>query len=163
MSKVFEVEKLMKELKALHKSFGEDISSDVLDLANYIVTKCTIEDRPTTNHELQAILFILQREALIYAASPIHNGMVEAWKEGPVIPIVHQQFKPQGYIRSYCSRDVEIKGTKYIDVVVSKVKGLRPQELAHEICKTNGAWHVTWTKSNGEIAEIPLYLIRKCG
>lgn len=108
--KVFEVEKELKEIKALHRPFGGDISTNVMDLANYIVTKCTIDGCPVSGHELQMILFILQREALVYAASSIHDGHFEAWKQGPVVPCVYYHFLPVGYLKSLCARNVEIKG-----------------------------------------------------
>lgn len=163
MSKVFEVERELKALKVAHKAIGEDISSNYMDLANYIITKCTVDNNPLTNHELQLIMYILQREALIYAASPIHDGRFEAWDQGPVIPEIYHHFLPTGFIRSYCTRDVVIKGQRYIDSVVVKAKSLKPQELEHEVRKVGGAWHTIRQKNDETLIQIPLFLIRRNG
>lgn len=53
---------------------------DALDIAKYIVDKCTIEKCPITNLQLQKILYFLQKKYLIDYGNCLFNDEIQAWQ-----------------------------------------------------------------------------------
>lgn len=151
------------KLKAEHKDSEGGISSAVMDIAKYIITKCTIDERPCTNEQLQVMLFLLQKESLIYLGMPIHHGVFQAWESGPVILEVHKEFMPTGYLKGFHRPTVPLKGTEFMDLVIEEARHMKPMELHNAGSKIGGAWHTTWNKHKPEIVDIPLYLIKAKG
>lgn len=162
MTKTRKVE-ILERLKLQCTTRPEGISSDVLELAKYIITKCTINDRPVTNDQLQHYLYLLQKETLTHISMPIHHGVFEAWDRGPVIPDVFNHFLPKGYIRDLCPNTGSIPSKLFVDAIIEDVQLRRITELEHSVKQIGGAWHYTWNKHKGENKEIPLYLIRAKG
>ena len=64
---------------------------DAMELARYIVTKCTKDDRPISNFQLQWMLYHIKM-AFLKEAKVIFFDSVEMWKCGPVIPNVYYHF-----------------------------------------------------------------------
>lgn len=153
----------VRKLKAQYKGDPTGIASDVMDVAKYIVTKCTIDDRPVNNKNLQITLFVIQRESLIFAGMPMHHGVFEAWEMGPVIQDVYNHYIPDGYIRNLSKDMGLIKGKEFIDLVMQELNEMTAMQFIHASTKVGGAWHTTWTNYKGENKEIPLYLIRSKG
>lgn len=49
--------------------------------------------------KLHKLLYFAQRECIIQRGEPITNDCFEAWRYGPVSPVIHSQFK-QGLVNS---------------------------------------------------------------
>ena len=62
-----------------------------IDIANYIINKCTIDLKPVSNLQLQKILYYVQRESL-WRGKPAFNDIIEAWQFGPVVPEVYYTY-----------------------------------------------------------------------
>lgn len=155
---------ILERLKAQYKHIPGGISSDVKDIAKYIVSKSTIDNKPVNNEQVHLILFVLQRDALTYVGLPVHHGVFEAWDKGPIIPEVYDMFQPRGTIRDICKNIGEIRCTPYIDAVVTEVQEMRSiMELERSVRHNKGAWYTTWFNNKGANKEIPLYLIRAKG
>lgn len=69
----------------------------VKELADYIVTKCTEDDHPVSNLQLQKMLYFLQ---YVYAKQTggklLFNEQFEAWPYGPVMRDVYFEFSKYG-------------------------------------------------------------------
>lgn len=154
---------LLDTLKKNYENIPQGIASDVQDIAKYIVTKCTIDKKPTTNEQLQHIIFLLQKETLHYISMPIHRSVFEAWDIGPVVPEVYEMFEPKGVIKDMCKTEGDIQCKRFIDGIVEEVYEMHPMDLPKIVKKNGGAWHTTYHKFKGEKKEIPLYLIKTKG
>ena len=60
-----------------------------MDVAKYIITKCTRDEHPISNLQLQKILYILQKEYLQRDQKCLFFDDFEAWAFGPNIPNVY--------------------------------------------------------------------------
>ena len=60
-----------------------------LDVAKYIVDKCTSDKQPVSNLQLQKILYFLQKKYLIDEKRILFSDEIQAWQFGPVVPEVY--------------------------------------------------------------------------
>ena len=65
----------------------------VMDLAWFILRRCSNNGTPISNLHLQKILFFLQRDSLQNSGSPLFSESIEAWQYGPVIPELYFRLK----------------------------------------------------------------------
>lgn len=72
-----------------------------MDVAKYIITKCTRDEHPISNLQLQKILYILQKEYLQRDQKCLFFDDFEAWAFGPNIPNVYYYFCGFGSIQKY--------------------------------------------------------------
>lgn len=63
-----------------------------LDIAGYIVTKCSNEDKPVNNLRLQYLLYFAQRKYLDRHGVPLFKDDITARKFGPSVPDVYYCF-----------------------------------------------------------------------
>lgn len=66
-------------------------SYKAIDIAKYVVNKCTIEDYPISNLQLQKILYYIQKDFLKLDMEAFSDE-IEAWQFGPVVPEVYYYF-----------------------------------------------------------------------
>ncbi len=69
---------------------------DAMIIARYVVDYFTKEGSPITNLKLQKILYYLQVDSLIENGIGIFNEDVVAWRFGPVVESVYQEFRING-------------------------------------------------------------------
>ena len=65
---------------------------NAIDVAKYMIDKCTREDRPISNLQLQTILYFLQGESYKECREPLFSNRIEAWPYGPVVPDVYYRY-----------------------------------------------------------------------
>ena len=70
-----------------------------MDVARYILTKCNKEGQPISNLQLQKMLYYIQYEFLRETGEPLFEDDFEAWKFGPVIPVVYYEYSHMGAFR----------------------------------------------------------------
>ncbi len=75
----------------------ENKTYNVLQIAKYFIKKSR-EDKNNkiTNLKLQKILYYAQGWHLGNSNNPLFDEKIEAWKYGPAVPIVYQQYKNFG-------------------------------------------------------------------
>lgn len=86
-------------------------TNNVCDVSGYIINYSNKKNYDTNNLELQKILYFVQAYFLItkpYTAC--FNEKIEAWNFGPVVPVVHYEFRRYvlmriPYIKTYPKRD----------------------------------------------------------
>ena len=135
-----------------------------LDLAKYIISKCTADHRPISNLQLQKILYYVQKVFL-------ENGMeafddeIEAWQFGPVVPEVYYQYCGFGSmsIRMVYDTDICSDYVNIINPVVEAKRSLNPWEMVEDTHKPGKAWDQIYNNGLGNHCVIPKELIRAKG
>lgn len=65
-------------------------------IAHYIIDKCTHDDHPISNLQLQKILYFLQGNHYRKYGAPLFLDDIYAWPYGPVVPEVYDEFCSNG-------------------------------------------------------------------
>lgn len=109
---------------------------DALDIAKYIVGKCTVEKCPITNLQLQKILYFLQKKHLIEYGNRLFRDDIQAWQFGPVVPEVYYQFCGFGsgaITMEYTVNNIEPDDIKLIEPIVEDKREKNPWDLVSEL------------------------------
>lgn len=138
---------------------------DALDIAKYIVSKCTSEMCPITNLQLQKILYFLQKGHLIKFGSVLFSDEIQAWQFGPVVPEVYYQFCGFGSSAITMKYDVDIdqEDILMINPVVEEKRLKDPWDLVSETHARGKAWDLTYRDGLGNRRVISSELIRTKG
>lgn len=114
-----------------------------LDVAKYIVDKCCKEGKAITNLHLQKILYFVQGEYFHQTGKFLIEDDFLAWKYGPVLNDVYEEYRWYYSARIYETHD-EIEISQYdrdiIDPVIEEKRSKTVGKLIAESHKTNGAW-----------------------
>ncbi|AAK25477.1 DUF4065 domain-containing protein [Caulobacter vibrioides] len=71
-------------------------SVDARAVANLLLDKAAALDIPISNLALQKLLYFAHGRFLVDKGRPLVNGFFEAWKFGPVHPVVYRCFSANG-------------------------------------------------------------------
>lgn len=137
-----------------------------IDLAKYIVTKCTSENEPISNLQLQKILYYIQREFLQKQNVPAFRDEIEAWQFGPVVPNVYYRFCGSGAMpiqNSFENISINNRDKSCIDRIVEEKRLLSPWSLVEDTHKPDGAWTQVYRNGEGNHKPIPTDLIKTAG
>nr|WP_317354782.1 type II toxin-antitoxin system antitoxin SocA domain-containing protein [uncultured Agathobacter sp.] len=123
-----------------------------LEIAKYIIDKCTRENNPISDLQLQKILYYIQVNFLRQYNAPAFSDAIITNKYGPVVETVYDEYKIYGAMPICLLFDhSKLKFTsdekKVVDWVIEKCRELNP-------------WDTTVEKSGLE-SEIDLQIIRK--
>lgn len=135
-----------------------------IDISKYIINKCTIEQHPISNLQLQKILYYVQRTFL-------ENNLVafddefEAWQFGPVVPEVYYQYCGFGSLNIRMKYDVDVdqNHTSIIDPIVNKKRLLNPWSMVEDTHTPGKAWAQVYNDGRGNHCVISKELIRTNG
>jgi len=135
-----------------------------IDIAKYVINKCSIDKKPISNLQLQKILYNLQKE-FIKKGNLLFQDDIEAWQFGPVVPVVYYQYCGYGAmpIKMNYAIDIVEHDRKIIDDVVNKKRALDPWTLVEETHRRGGAWDKTYRDGLGNHDVIDVQLIRTNG
>ena len=138
---------------------------NALDIAKYIVNKCTSESCPISNLQLQKILYFLQKKHLIEFGSCLFIDDIHAWQFGPVVPEVYYQFCGFGSEMITMTYEVNINNDDkaFIDSVVEDKRTKNPWDLVAETHAPGKAWDVTYRNGWGNKHVISPELIKTKG
>ena len=138
-----------------------------VDLSKYIVTKCTNDNSPISNLQLQKILYFIQK-AYLKQGYQAFADETEAWQFGPVVPNVYYYFSGYGAMPiedGYDCSNLSLTAEDYriIDPIVEEKRQLAPWDLVNETHKAGGAWDQVYRSGLGNHCIIPINLIREFG
>ncbi len=68
----------------------------VADVAKYILKSL----RGTTHMKLQKLLYYSQAWSLVWDDRPLFNAQIEAWANGPVVPLIYHRLKGRFDVRA---------------------------------------------------------------
>lgn len=137
-----------------------------LDLSKYILHKCTVENKPISNLQLQKILFFAQKAVLQKYDEPLFNEELEAWRFGPVSPEVYYKYKGYGssdILVFEINKKPDANYKKIIDQVVEDKRTKYIWDLVEESHKKDGSWYKIFDMGKGEREIIPKGLIKQYG
>lgn len=135
-----------------------------MQIAKYAINKCTIDEHPISNLQLQKILYYIQRDLL-------QNGMdgfddeIQAWQFGPVVPEVYRQYCGFGAIPIRMKYDVKIT-PEYMDIInpiIEQKRRLNPWDMVNDTHQQGKAWSLTYQDGLGSYSVISKDLIRAKG
>ena len=131
-----------------------------MEIARYIIDKCTVDQQPVCNLQLQSLLFYIQTSFLQSGLVAFGNDF-EAWQVGPVIPDVYYKYCGFGArrIRQRYSTNVDRDYRHIIDPVIEAKRLLKPWEIKEEILAPGGAWDVIYRNGIGNHCVIPKELL----
>ncbi len=133
-----------------------------LAVANYFILKSLESGQPLTPMKLVKLVYIAHGWYLGLTGEPLISEGAQAWKYGPVIPTVYEQFKsyggnsitqlahtitPTGQISNYPISEAEL--TEFLDRVWDVYKGFTATELSALTHENNTPWYDIWHKEGG--------------
>ena len=134
-----------------------------LDIAKYIVTKCSKDDMPVNNLRLQFLLYFAQRKYLRKHGVPLFKDDITARKFGPSIPDVYYCFS------IYAGNPINMTFNKVpklqemdkalVDSVIEENRDRSLSDMIKEVQAEGGAWDKTFLNGAGDRYKIPLRLI----
>lgn len=137
-----------------------------MDIARYVINKCTTENHPISNLQLQKILYFLQRKYLVEEQGrPLFRDDIQAWQFGPVVPEVYYQYCGFGSmtIGMYYDISLDSQDMVRIDQVVEDKRDRKPWELVEETHAPDKAWAQIYRDGMGNHRVISKELIRMKG
>ena len=154
---------IIKNILLLTGKEGSIINS-ALDIAKYVINKCTSEKYPISNLQLQNILYYIQREFL-QCGSIAFLESIEAWRCGVVVPEVYKQYCGFGALPIRMRYIVNIKqeNLKIMNPIVEKKRLLKLWDMGSDICCQGKAWNLIYKNGLGEHEVIPQELIKSKG
>lgn len=135
------------------------------EIAKYVVTKCTEDNSPISNLQLQKILYFLQIDFLRNRGEQLFTDDFEAWQFGPVVPDVYYKFCGFGAMKIRMKYDVKIESDVKlaVDTIVENKRILKPWDLVEDTHKKGKAWDTIFKEGEGNHQVIPKELIRLRG
>ncbi len=140
-----------------------------IDVAKYVIDKCTTDKRPVSNLQLQKILYYIQVAFYTNFDCPCFSDNFEAWMFGPVVPEVYYQYCGAGaydivlkYPESHDIWETE-KEKSVVDQIISEKREMNPWDLVNDTHKEGKAWAQTYREGKGNKQIIDKELIRTNG
>ncbi len=135
-----------------------------LEIAKYIIDKCTKDNCPISNLQLQKILYYIQREFLQQGEIAFPEE-IEAWQFGPVVPEVYRQYCGFGAlpIRMRYMVRIELDDIRMINPIIEKKRILNPWDMVSYTHSSGKAWDLIYRDGAGDHQVIPQELIKSKG
>lgn len=140
------------------------MSYSAITVAHYIINKCTTEQCPISNLQLQKILYYVQRDALRQGEEAFEDS-IEAWQFGPVVPSVYYVYCGFGAMKINLKFEETLEATLklIVDKIVEAKRVLNPWDLVEDTHADGKAWAEIYNHGLGNHREIPKELIRLNG
>lgn len=135
-----------------------------MDIAKYIIDKCTADKHPISNLQLQKILYYVQKSFLEHDIVAFDDDF-EAWQFGPVVPEVYYRYCGFGStgIRMKYDTNINKNYSVVINPIVEKKRQLDPWYMVEDTHKTGKAWDCVYRNGIGNHCVIPKELIKVKG
>ena len=114
-----------------------------LDVAKYIISKCTQDGCSISNLQLQKILYFCQGEFYKNHNIPLFKDDIEAWQYGPVIPKVYDRYCAYGASKIYEKNLASIlkdPDKEELDPIIEKYRSMKIWDLVDETHKVGTPW-----------------------
>lgn len=136
-----------------------------LDIAQYIIDKCTREQHPISNLQLQKILYFLQKKYLVDKGQKLFIDEIQAWQFGPVVPDVYYQYCGFGSMPITMNYDIKLEDNDEATVnpIIEEKRGKQPWDLVEETHASGKAWAEVYCEGQGNRRNIPVDLIKTKG
>lgn len=150
---------------------GEDYdfsgSYKAVDVAKYIVAKCSKDSVPISNLQLQKILYYLQKEFLQKYKRALFSEDIEAWPFGPVVQDVYYYFCGFGsFPISYFQKSKTVISAEDLSImnkIIVEKRKLNPWVMVDDTHAKGKAWDLVYREGFGYKNVIPKGLIVNYG
>ncbi|OON87643.1 hypothetical protein BXO88_02920 [Oribacterium sp. C9] len=140
---------------------------NALDIAKYIINKCTLDEMPISDLQLQKILYFIQVNFIRQFNSPAFNNKMIAKQYGPVVSDVYAEYKIYGAMPICLLYDDVAEFTSeektVADWVIERCRSLNPWELVAKSHVPDGPWSKTKLESEIEMSLVRDYAINGIG
>ena len=135
-----------------------------MEIARYVINKCTVEGCPISNLQLQKILYYIQRSFLKFGMYAFTDD-IEAWQFGPVVRDVYNNYCGFGAAKIRLRYEVALESDykRIINPIVVEKRLLNPWELVDDTHHPQKAWAEVYQDGLGNHQVIPKNLIREKG
>ena len=138
---------------------------DARQVANWFVARALQDGRTLSIMSLLKLTYIAHGWHLEIRHAPLFSNRIEAWRYGPVIPDVYNDFRRQGVsVNSPAATIPAVAFEASVDVLLDQVwaiyGGLSPFRLSDLTHQVGGPWDIA-TKTGGYYAPIPDELIQQ--
>lgn len=140
------------------------MSYAALEIAKYIINKCTNDNHPISNLQLQKVLYYIQKTFLM-SGKEAFNEDIEAWQFGPVVPVVYYRYCGFGAmpIRMKYYTEIDDNTVKTMNPIIDSKRLLNPWDMVEDTHKAGKAWAEIYQNGSGNHHVIPKDLIRRRG
>lgn len=140
------------------------MTKKAIDIAKYIINKCTSDTHPISNLQLQKILYYIQKDFL-QSGDEAFEDEIEAWQFGPVVPDVYYHYCGFGSLPILMNYHTNISPSDIskIDPIVEKKRLLNPWDMVEDTHTEGKAWSQIYNNGVGDHRIIPKPLIRLRG
>lgn len=133
------------------------------DVARYIISKCTEENKAISNLQLQKILYYVQAAFLTQRMCALFRDDIEAWQFGPVVRNVYREYCGYGaaaiYERKKPEKTFSVEEKSLIDQVVAKKLNMTPWKLVEDTHAKGKPWDLIYQGGAGKMQIIPKEVI----
>lgn len=117
-----------------------------IDIAHYIIDKCTKDNCPISNLQLQKILYFAQGEFYKKYHAPLFGDDIQAWQYGPVIPEVYNEFSSNGAatICDLFDTKIDAETCNKLDPIIEKYRKESVWSLVERSHVKGGPWDTVY-------------------
>ena len=139
---------------------------DAVQLAWFVVRRCSNRGFPISNLQLQKILYFLQRNYLKTTGLVLFKEKIEAWQFGPVVPIVYDTFFLNSSLRivpTSFDPDPKIELPNYLLEEIDYRSNQDAWKMVNETHEKGKAWDLVYKNGLGNKKTISTRLILQNG
>lgn len=132
-----------------------------MEVARYIITRCSEEGRAISNLKLQKMLYFLWVDFYKKTGRKLFLDDICAWQLGPVVPEVYYEYCPYGGRPIFAEYTSEIKNKdqRILDDLIRKYIDIPASVLVSRTHKSGSAWDRIYKNGLGNRKIIPFSLI----
>ncbi len=138
-----------------------------IQIADYILSKCTKESSPISNLQLQKIMYYIQRDFLQNTPEALFEEDFEAWQFGPVVPEVYYKYCGFGGMKIRIQEATSYSNDEAIfskiDTIVESKRKENPWTLVEDTHQPQKAWAYVYKNGAGNHQIISKELIKTRG
>lgn len=134
-----------------------------LDVAQYLIRKCTLDGKPISNLQLQKILYYVQAYFLQKEDRALFTDEIEAWALGPVVRDIYVRYCGYGSAEIYetdaPSAPFSQEEMNVMDSIAEEKRRVKVWELVDATHEKGKAWDRVYRDGLGEKEIIPKAVI----
>ena len=134
-----------------------------LEVARYVITKCSEAGKPVSNLKLQKMLYFLWVDFYKKTGRTLFYDDICAWQFGPVVPDVYFEYcsyAGRPINARYNTSEINPNDKKVLDMAISKYAKIPANILVNTTHAVGSAWDSTYKNGLGNRRTIPFDLIK---
>ena len=136
-----------------------------VDVAQYLIQKCTLDGVPISNLQLQKILYYVQVYFLKKENRVLFEDDIEAWALGPVVRDVYMRYCGYGSAEIHEMEESRAHFTPNeklaMDSIVKEKRAIKAWDLVNATHERGKPWDIVYKNGIGDKDIIPKAVIAK--